>query len=238
MEIFPVVHIGENLNEAARQAHIAHELGAKGVYLIDHHNGSRDTRPLFQLVNAIKTEDASRYVGVNILGFGPEAAIRHISEEFEEGDDLQFVPDSLWNDDMRHGRLDPMQAMRLKSFRPELADLSIHGGVAFKYTRTFTEDPETASAEVTVLKDTVDVVTTSGAGTGTPPSVEKIAAMKQAIGEQKLAVASGISLDNIHKYQGILDQILVASSVETYPGSGVFDKRELQDFIDAARELA
>lgn len=238
MEIFPVVHIGEDLKEATRQAHIAHELGAKGVYLIDHDNGARNTRPLFEVVDAIKSEDESRYVGVNILGFSPEAAVRHISEEFSEAESLHFVPDSLWSDDMRQGRADPMQAMRLKSFRPELANLSVHGGIAFKYTRTFTEDPESAAAEALELKDTVDVVTTSGAGTGTPPSVEKIAAMKQAIGEQKLAVASGISLDNIHRYQGILDQILVASSVETYPGSGVFDKRELQDFIDAARELA
>ena len=60
--------------------------------------------------------------------------------------------------------------------------------------------------------------------------------MKHAV-SRDLAVASGISIENIADYQGIVDEVLVSSSVETAPYSGVFDPFRLHAFIRAAHEL-
>lgn len=51
---------------------------------------------------------------------------------------------------------------------------------------------------------------------------------------QPLAIASGMAVDDIEAFQGVVDEILVASSVETGLYSGVFDKRKLHALIDSA----
>jgi phosphoribosylanthranilate isomerase len=59
--------------------------------------------------------------------------------------------------------------------------------------------------------------------------------MKKVAGT--LAVASGLSIENIDDYAGLIDEVLVASSVETKPYSGVFDTAKLKQFIDKAHSL-
>lgn len=63
----------------------------------------------------------------------------------------------------------------------------------------------------------VDVVCTSGSGTGHAPSAEKIATMKKAIVSQQgsaLAIASGVDENNVLSLlEAGADCILVASSV-------------------------
>lgn len=126
--------------------------------------------------------------------------------------------------------------MHYKADHPELAGVALLGGVAFKYTPSYTDDPVGAAAAARELEPFVDVVTTSGPGTGMSPQPEKLAAMKHAIGKP-LAVASGIGPDNIHGYAGTVDQILVASSVETQPYSGIFDVAMLAEFITIAHDI-
>lgn len=116
--------------------------------------------------------------------------------------------------------------------------MRILGGVAFKYTRTFTNNPELAAQEVRTLYGATDVVTTSEEGTGTAPPVAKIQKMKIASADKPLAVASGIKLENIGDYENIVDEVLVASSVETSPYSGIFDRDKLKAFIRKAHNLA
>jgi len=58
-----------------------------------------------------------------------------------------------------------------------------------------------------------DVVTTSGPGTGQAAAVEKIRAMKQALGPRPLAIASGITPANIGEYLPIADAFLVATGI-------------------------
>jgi predicted TIM-barrel enzyme len=59
----------------------------------------------------------------------------------------------------------------------------------------------------------MDVVTTSGPGTGLPANVEKISRMKQALGDFPLAIASGITSENIHKYLPYATCFLVATGI-------------------------
>jgi len=59
----------------------------------------------------------------------------------------------------------------------------------------------------------MDVVTTSGPGTGEAASVSKIRAMKAALGDFPLAIASGITPENVGPYLGVADCFLVATGI-------------------------
>jgi uncharacterized protein len=59
----------------------------------------------------------------------------------------------------------------------------------------------------------MDVVTTSGAGTGQAAHLEKISAMKAALGDLPLAIASGITPENVRDYLPISDCYLVATGL-------------------------
>jgi predicted TIM-barrel enzyme len=83
------------------------------------------------------------------------------------------------------------------------------GGVAFKYQRRV-EDLETAVRTATGF---MDVVTTSGSGTGIAANREKIEAMKRALGGFPLAIASGVTPENVGDYLDVADCFLVATGV-------------------------
>jgi predicted TIM-barrel enzyme len=59
----------------------------------------------------------------------------------------------------------------------------------------------------------VDVITTSGSATGSAPSTEKVASMRGAIGGHPLAIASGVSPENVQEYLHLVDCILASSSI-------------------------
>ena len=62
--------------------------------------------------------------------------------------------------------------------------------------------------------------------------------MKSVIGEQALALASGVSPENIESYASTVDHILVASSIETRPYSGILVEERLAALIDLVRSDA
>ncbi len=238
MKVFPVVHINSP-EIAVQQTHVAFDHGADGVYLIGH---GLSPETVLNTYAQARAEYPTEYIGVNLLGLN---AIRAVEKTAEFANKSGIVaPSGLWTDDARTPEGVPAtRAMEIKDTHDALARMRLLGGVAFKYRPTFTENPEQAAEEVRDLIDAVDVVTTSGAGTGTPPTFAKIAAMKAAAGSKPLAVASGISLDNMKDYVNkdgspLIDEILVASSVETAPSSGLFDQATLQAFIKQARNLS
>ena len=83
------------------------------------------------------------------------------------------------------------------------------GGVAFKYQKEVSDPAKAALAAVPF----VDVITTSGKGTGFAPDVEKIRKMKVAVGEHPLAIASGTTPENVHLYKDYVDCFLVATGI-------------------------
>jgi deoxyribose-phosphate aldolase len=102
------------------------------------------------------------------------------------------------------------------------------GGVAFKGQPVVWDVAEAALAAVSAC---VDVVTTSGPGTGEPPTVEKVAAMRAAIGTHALAVASGITPENVERFLPFVDAFLVASGIENR--FGTFDPKRVRALADA-----
>jgi predicted TIM-barrel enzyme len=83
------------------------------------------------------------------------------------------------------------------------------GGVAFKYQRQV-GDLERAAQ---IASRYLEVVTTSGAGTGIPAEIDKLQRMKAALGATPLAVASGITPENVANYLPCVDCFLVATGI-------------------------
>ena len=83
----------------------------------------------------------------------------------------------------------------------------------------------------------MDVVTTSGPGTGQVAHVEKIRIMKESLGDFPLAIASGINPDNILEYLSYSDCFLVATGI-----SRSFEELDLSlvtelSMIESSREI-
>lgn len=229
MKVFPVVHVNSP-EVAAEQADLAFQLGADGVYLIDH---NANIGNLFTAFNKVKNQHRAGFVGLNALGAGGIiSGLNLLDDAFKKGE-LEYIPDGLWVD---RANLDPEyldSLSKLRTDHPELGRVKILGGVAFKYTPEYTDEPEAAAAQAKKAGSYIDVITTSGEGTGSPPSVEKIKAMKESTAGQ-IAIASGVDAGNIASYAPFTDEVLVASSLETYSYSGIFDPVKLKELIDAA----
>lgn len=227
IEIYPVVHYND-AHQVVDQAGVALSEGADGVYLIDHRSLEPDN--LVAAFNRVVATYPEAFVGLNLL----QAADALSAFEMTKSLSTSRHPNALWVDNAVRGAAD------VESYRksdPGLATICYLGGIAFKYTDSYTDDPEEAAILAARYASYVDVVTTSGEGTGHAPHPLKIAAMKQAIAEKPLAVASGISLENIADYAGSLDKLLVSTSIETFKSSGIFDQVKLRELIAAAHEL-
>jgi predicted TIM-barrel enzyme len=91
--------------------------------------------------------------------------------------------------------------------------IEVFGGVAFKYIAPDLSGEALAEA-CTEAKERVNVATTSGERTGSPPSIQKLVAIRSALkGEIPLAVASGVTEENAISLFPYVDKFLVSSSI-------------------------
>lgn len=108
--------------------------------------------------------------------------------------------DGLWCD----ATITPSQAKLVRNFNG-----MFFGGLAFKYQ----PQPSDLKLACEEASQATDVATTSGAGTGKAADVEKIKTIREYLGNHPMAIASGVSAQNIDNYKGIADYLLVASSI-------------------------
>jgi len=192
-----VIHV-EHLSQAARNAQIAQDEGADGIFLINH---SLPALGLVECYNYIHEKQSDFWIGLNCLDLGMSA--------------VDFVPKTtagLWIDNAGISEdEDPVAAARTFAERRRRSGWQgiYFGGVAFKY-----QDPVDDVAEAARLAvPFVDVITTSGEGTGEAADVSKIRQMKETIGRHPLAIASGITPENVAEYLPWADCLLVATGV-------------------------
>ncbi len=192
-----VVHV-QDAPQALENALIAHHEGADGIFLINHAISHTD---LIASYCTVRERCPDLWIGINCLDLGRDA--------------IHIVPldvQGLWADD---GEIDETAASleEAEAFRAARLDRRWHGlyfgGVAFKY-RTQPADAGKAAVQSARF---VDVITTSGPKTGAPPSVEKVSRMKQALGRHPLAIASGITPENVREYMPFADCVLVATGI-------------------------
>lgn len=196
--VWPVIHLSTP-ELARRNAAIAASYGCAGIFVI--HMEGRDDE-IDPVALDLKRDFPSLKVGVNYLSLPAHVALkRSISQGL----------DATWADapGVRSDRVDDMAQ---RAIAPVLSANPQHlffGSVAFKY-QPVDADPPAAAANALKLGM---IPTTSGAATGVAPEASKLHAMRSAIGDGPLAVASGITADNVYELGRFLSHILVSTGI-------------------------
>lgn len=194
-----VIH-AETAEQVLRNADIAQNEGADGAFLINH---SISVPRLIALHALVRARFPSLWLGLNMLGEAPLRA-------------LTMLPDSktaLWTDSagVEEAAVSPDADEFLRRRAERQWNGILFGGVAFKYQQPV-EHPDRVAK---LAMPYVDVITTSGPGTGHSPDVRKIASMKAAIGDFPLAIASGMTPENVAPFVPHADCFLVATGVSS-----------------------
>lgn len=205
----PVIH-PTSRDRALRALADACENGADGVFLIN--QGLRTEQTLVLLDEFLSNADF--WIGANVLGASVQALL---ASEFAD-----VCPYGIWSD-----WADPLVDRRGWN--------GIYfGGVAFKYQAEVRPENEAREIRHARTSALVDVVTTSGPATGQPADLDKVRRMREILGDDPLAIASGITPDNVRQYTPHVDAFLVATGVERE--FGVFDPEKLRRVADAIHE--
>lgn len=213
-KVLPVIH---HLDEATSltQADLAFSENADGVFLISHEGKNED---LLTPAGIIKQKYPERTIGINMLGSETLKALEVV---------VETGIDALWTD--THGvtsQTIPEQALTISRWiKNNPQGPLIFASVAFKYQVEET-NPGQAAKRVSELGM---IATTSGPGTGYAPDLDKIISMKEALGGSALAVASGMTPENVDEFLPYVTHYLVATGVSI--DSHHFDAARLRDFI-------
>jgi len=218
----PVVHFADDFN-FTRNIDLAVAAGAHGIWLINQGINSEGLMVKADYVSKIYPE---LWVGVNMLGVP-------ISRRLLDACVYAGVS-GLWADDgqiaILAGRGHQPVAEAIKDSLRDWQGLYF-GGVAFKYQAHVPQSM--LSIVAATAAQFMDVVTTSGERTGSAASIEKVRALREGLGTAPLALASGVSLENIETYLPLVDAFLVASSIED--DFGVFNEHRIMELAETIR---
>jgi uncharacterized protein len=105
------------------------------------------------------------------------------------------------------------------------------GGTAFKYQR------DVALADLgqvaAIAARYMDVLCTSGPGTGQAADPERLRALHAGAGDAAIALASGVTADNVRTYVPYIDAFMVGTGIEAK--FGVIDEAKLVALLQAIR---
>ena len=206
--VLPVIHV-RDAAQAGRNAAIAIEAGAQGVFLINH-----DFAPeaLVPILGEVRARFPSLWLGVNFLAVTGRDAFPVLGRLQAQGVEI----DACWADDARIDERAPAEgqteAREIAAAREASGWTGLYfGGTAFKKQRPVApSDHETAAR---TAAGWMDVVTTSGVATGRAADRAKIAAFRRGCGDAPLALASGVTPDNAGDYAADVDAMLVATGI-------------------------
>ena len=185
-----------------RNAGVAHEAGAQGVFLINHDSMTMGWRELLQVHEQVTASFPGWWVGVNCLDVSPREVISHVTSAIS----------GVWVDNalIVEEREQQPGAEEVLAERQRRGWSGLYfGGVAFKYQVQVEDYARAAQLAARYM----DVVTTSGPATGQAAEVDKIAQMKRALGDHPLAIASGITPENVADFMPHADCFLVATGI-------------------------
>ena len=197
----PVVHV-LNLEQTMSQLKIAFQNGADGVFLIGH--GIRYAG-LFDIYSQVREAYPDEWIGLNCLDLAPLEMFLRIPP----GVNGVWVDNAHINEelDIKEQKY-PLQVKKLIN-KIKWKGLYF-GGVAFKYQKRVNDIIRASK----IACQYMDVVTTSGAGTGISAEPEKIKIMSTIVKKcnKKLGIASGITPNNIEDYKSV-NYFLVATGI-------------------------
>jgi hypothetical protein len=202
--LIAVIHHRDD-ETSLENARIADATGFNGVCLI-HMQGYDELidRPAVR----IKNECPGLKVFANRLDTPPHLVVPR---------DLALGLDGSWVDNpgVSSKGLNPVAGIYRESVykaRQQNPDYLFFGSVAFK---TQQPEPTDDAAAVAALKaaELGWIATTSGPATGIAPDIKKLRAMRHRIPDSDMAVASGVSPENIVEIAPLVDWILVSTGI-------------------------
>lgn len=213
-QVHVVVHV-LGADQAIEQVRVAQGEGADGAWLIDH---AGDHHRLRRTMSAVRDVVPDFWLGVNFLDLTVDRAAAFVDARM----------DGLWSDNacvhVNEDREIALRALRVRASRGW--EGHYFGGVAFKGQRLEEDVADAAERAIGLM----DVVTTSGAGTGLAAPEEKLRRMHAALaGRCPLALASGVTPENVETYLPYVSFLLVATGVsETFHK---IDPKKLQRLV-------
>jgi uncharacterized protein len=203
--LLPVIHI-KTPEHTLEQVDVAVANGADGVWLINHAPHGEGSATMQHLERA-RHRHPDLWIGVNLLGTPAHVAMRIVTMTSIRGARI----DGLWADDsgIRDDGASPKARNVWTAKREAGWEGEYFGSVAFKAGPIIQDPAKAAAAAVPFM----DVVTTSGTATGVAADLDKVRAMKEAVGDHRLAVASGITPENARDYMPYVDDFLVATGI-------------------------
>ncbi len=179
-------------------AQIALDNGCTGVFLI---SMDGNDPPLLALAQEIKRNYPSKKVGINHLTMNADTSLI-----------LNLVGniDATWTD--KPGVNSDHTTEMARNIGSMLTLEPSHlffGSVAFKYQKKDT-NPGLAAM---LARNLGMIPTTSGPATGKAPRPEKIQVMRNALDAGALAIASGITPENINLFKDLATHILVSTGI-------------------------
>lgn len=220
----PVIHPVSD-ETALDSIRTAVESEADGIFLI---NQGMSTSEVLDFIPEVRRRYRNLWIGINLLGSGPEEVLELI-------DDLPIG--GIWSDNAAIDEQSDSQpaAERFRQARLKTGWRGLYfGGVAFKYQREVPDAllPDAARNATRWM----DVITSSGPGTGDAASVEKAMALRSGAGNHPLALASGVSPENVADFLPYVDAYLVASEIETAKYSGILVPERTKLLADRIHE--
>ncbi len=228
--ILPVIHTLD-FEQAARNIEVAVREGAHGVFLINH---DFEYPQLLPILREVRIRFPWLWLGVNFLGVTGKDAFPVLGKL--ESDNIPI--DAYWADNARIDERTEIQteANEIDQVRINSGWSGMYfGGTAFKKQREVPAEHYYTSAKLAYSH--MDVVTTSGIATGKAADLDKIKTFRQACGDHPIAVASGVTPDNIADYAPLLDAILIATGINVQDDFYNIDPVRLQAVLSQARAI-
>lgn len=203
-ELTPVIHV-KNQEQVFKNIEICIDARVGLCWLIGH---GIDNLELIRIAYKAKQKYKDINIGINCLGM-----------KYDDVSIFASFIDYVWTDNCY----------------AEPRDLEVRsghiyfGGVAFKYQNPrFSLEDDCINAI-----NFVDVITTSGDATGSPPTLDKIKLIHSYVNPHQIAIASGINKDNISQFLPYVDYYLVATGISKSWDELDIDKvQELQKIIE------
>jgi len=225
----PVIHI-TSPERVLIQTQRAVEAGANGLWLINHGGHTTGFKYLIDTCDKVRKAHPNLWIGLNFLDLEPLDALEYLPEG----------ANGLWVDnggvaEKQNGGFNIRCAEQLwRRTQIHRPDILLFGGVAFKYRDEGSVKDVAGIAEAALPY--MDVVTTSGPGTGHAADIGKIRRMSRAIGANNLGLASGLSADNLSGFSEHVKHLIISSSISD--NSGELDLAKMREFRLAVDTLS
>lgn len=204
--LLPVIH-PVSWEQALASTQIAVDAGVKGIFLI---NQGLDVEGVLRLVLEVRRRHPALWVGINLLGYSPAQALETALEACEGR------IDGIWSDNASIEEDTTVQprAQAFLDARVRHGWQGLYfGGVAFKYQREVAAAKLPAATRLALQY--MDVICTSGPGTGQQADPQKISTMRSAVSPRtSIALASGVTADNVPHYLPFVNAYLVGTGIE------------------------